>query len=131
MLNHSVTNLSNGFVSLNIELPSSLVNPILLAFNSMTEIARSASVKTRIVTSPDRIEQQKEEAERYHLSYCNAITKKFDELWLTGLSVRECISETNTQLKPLFPNSCYTSVKHILAKANRLKNKSFNCEKNS
>ena len=129
MLSHTVTPLSNGLVSLSIELCPSMLSPILNAFHAMSELARSANTKARTATAPLRAKELLAQNERHYLSYCDAIIKKFDEIYLTGIDVRECIKEANKQIKPLYPNTCYDQVKHILAKSGRLKKKSFNMKK--
>lgn len=129
MLTHTVTNLNNGYVSLNIELPSGMVQPILQAFSSMCDLARSATSKTKTVTVSDRQPEQKARNEENYRIYRKTICDKFNELYEIHNDVKLALSKVNMELKPIFPNTCYDSVKSILTQEGMLKNKKYNIPK--
>lgn len=129
MLPHTVTTLENGQVMLHIELAANAVMPILQVFSSMADLARSIVSKTHTAISPERIKEQRQKNDEYFHQLTDAIIREFIVNYDNTQSVTQSISLTNKAIKPLYPNSCYDSVKQILAKNGHLKNKNYNIKK--
>ena len=117
---------SDGKVSLTIEMEAVHVKVFLQVLNSLSSFFGVLNGKAKVALAYTRQESINADGAKYYSEFCSSVVDTFKLLRReTGQDARPLISETLRQVKDIYPNACYNSVKEILTKSGELKKNGF------
>lgn len=117
---------ADGKVSLTIEMDAIHVKLFLQVLNSLSSFFSVINGKAKVALAYTRQDAINADGAKYYSEFCSAVVDTFKLLrHETGQDARPLISETLRQVKDIYPNACYNTVKEILTKSGELKKNGF------
>lgn len=117
---------TNGKVFLTLEIDSVHVKAFTTMLDSLSCFFRCVNQKARVAISTSRAEINNNKAAKYYEEYTSAVVDHYKVIMRDKTqNARSAISETLREIKVIYPNACYDSVKEILTKSGTLKKNGF------